>query len=1030
MDEKLKLQFDIYSKFDIVHVKPYTHPEYEEGVELCEYSKTLLEKLGIKLYKHQAEAINKFSEGNNVALVTPTASGKTLAYLISYLEELYKDQNAVALYIAPTNALINDQAKKVDSYIGNVVPFVEVYPLTSGTSDSVRARIKSRGGFVLTNPEMLVYSLILYNRSWERFWKNLKVIIVDEIHEMSGIKGSHFGNIIRLVNMLNHVYGNNARYFALSGTIGNPKSFIENLFGKKFVIIDKSTSGNKKVEFLLPNRIYLSTTSSSGRIVDTLRTFVDTLSKKTIVFVNSRRMVERITKIIKNSKLSHIISPYRSGYNHKDRVAIENMFKDGKIKGLITTSAFEMGIDIGDLDVVCAIGFPFSKISLRQRFGRTGRIRDGTVVFFPTENILDNYYYNNPQELFSDEVENLSANVLNDRIIGYYIATSIIAYNEATESTSNYITDTLIEKYWGQDSIYTIEKFIKNLSDKQKGVLFGGANHNNEKYFFTQLTKNDIRRMVNIRGIGVSFDIYDVTKNKRIGEISIERIFWECHPGGIYIHMGDSYEVVSLDFDNKIVRVKPTEKDFSTEVINDKDIEILGVIKTKKYKNLSLNYCKLRVKEIYTGYIKFEYRPKNVNGEIINEKVVISYTEYPSPYTLEYETEGVVILFDGREIRKIIKYDEDIKFVRSNRSMQNYKINEENILRAGLHSAEHSIIGMYPSEILCSRSEIGGLSYVSEGEMPAIFIYEGVEGGVGYSEIAFEKFDRIVRRAFLGVKSCSCKEDSGCPACIQSPKCGNANNLLSKRIGLKVLSFILDSLESSVVENKEVLTPRLVKYSITHLRKDIPEVEENEKYGYYNLLEYPLENFRKPLVFDVETQMYSYEVGGWDNAKDMRLSIAVVYDIKEDNFLIFNENNVRALIDLLFSSDIVIGYNTRNFDYKVLSRYDKRFEVSDNVKTFDILNDLIKRYVGETRISLNNLVKNNINKVGKTMHSKDMPNFFREGKIDLVIKHCEEDVIFTYEIMKKILKDRCLKYENKNQVFTIEFDEVIFRFKL
>lgn len=1030
MDEKLKLQFDIYSKFDLVHTKPYTHPEFREDIDLCEYSRTLLDKLGIKLYKHQAEAIEKFAEGNNVALVTPTASGKTLPYLISYLEELYKDENAVALYIAPINALINDQAKKIDGYIRNVVPFVEVYPLTSGTSDSVRSRIKSRGGFVLTNPEMLMYSLILYNRSWERFWKNLRIIVVDEIHEMSGVKGSHFGNILRIVNMLNEIYKNNARYFALSGTIGNPKTFIENLFGKKFVIIDKSTSGNKKVEFLLPNRVYLATTSSTGRIVDTLKTLVVTLSKKTLVFVNSRRMVERITKIIKNSNLSHIVSPYRSGYDHKDRVAIENMFKDGKIKGLIATSAFEMGIDIGDLDVVCAVGFPSSKISLRQRFGRTGRIRDGTAIFFPTENILDNYYYNNPQELFSDEVENLTANVLNDRIVGYYIATSIIAYNEATESTKNYITDTLIEKYWGHDSIYAVEKFIKKFADKQPGILFGGANHNNEKYFFTQLSKNDIRRMINIRGIGASLDIYDITRNKRIGEINVERIFWECHPGGIYMHMGDSYEVVSVDFDDRIVRVKPTERDFSTEVINDKDIEILGVIKSKKFKNLSLNYCKLKVKEIYTGYVSFEYRPRVVNGEVINEKVVIGYTEYPIPYVLEYETEGIVILFDGSELRKILKYDEDIKFIRNNKSMQNVRINEENILRAGLHSAEHSIIGMYPSEILCSRSEIGGLSYMSEGEAPTIFIYEGIEGGVGYSEVAFEKFDKIVRRAFLGVNSCSCKEDSGCPACIQSPKCGNANNLLSKRMGSKVLKFILDAFESPIVENKEALTPRLVKYSITHLKKDMPEVEENEKYAHYNLLEYSLDNFRKPLVFDLETQMYSYEVGGWENAKDMRLSIAVVYDIKENNVLIFNEDNVKALIDLLFSSDIVIGYNTRNFDYKVLSRYDKRFEISDSVKTFDILNDLIKKYVGETRISLNNLVKNNINKVGKTFRSEDMPNFFREGKIDIVIKHCEEDVMFTYEIMKKILKDRYLKYENKNQIFTIEFEEVIFRFKL
>lgn len=1029
MDQKLRSELDIYSSFDVAHVKSFVSPEYSSDIELGEYSRKLLDRMGIVLYRHQAQAVSAFRSGNNVAVVTPTASGKTLSYVVAYLEELYRDENAVALYIAPINALINDQARKIEKYMQICAPFVEVYSLTAATSNSIRGKIKSRGRFILTNPEMLVYSLILYNKNWERFWRNLRIIVVDEIHEMSGIRGSHFGNLMRVVNLMNDLYGNNARYFALSGTIGNPKEFIENIFGKRFVVIDRNTAGNRRVEFLLPTRQYMSIFGPTARIVNTLKSFIFGLSKKTLVFVKSRKMVEMIAKAIKNSSLAKVVSPYRSGYEHRDRIAIENMFKSGKLMGLVATSAFEMGIDIEDLDVVCVVGFPSSRISLRQRFGRTGRVRDGIIVFFPTENILDRYYYNNPKELFSDEVESLSANVYNDRIIGYYVALSVVAYNDVLETGKNFIFSEVVEKYWGVEGIYSLERFVRNNRGTKPGVVLEGLTYDGKRCFFTHLTKNDLRKMINLRGIGKNFDIYDVQENRKIGEIAIEYVFSECHPGGIYVHMGDSYRVENVDFDKNLITVVRVEDDVSTEPIFDKDVNVLGILKTKNYEGFSINYCKLKVKEMYKGFLKLKYESKVVNGEVVRERKVVGYTEYPTPYVLEYDTEGIVLLFDGCELRKILNYSEDVRYLYRNTSVDKVKLTEENVLSSGLHAAEHAIIGMYPTEVVCSRSELGGFSFVSGGSQPTIVVYEAIEGGAGYSEIAFSKFENIVRRTSSAIVGCICSEDSGCPACIQSPKCGNGNTLLSKRMGQKVLEFLIERF-GKPVESKETLSPRLVRYSIEYLKKDMPQIEEGGKYACYNLLEYPLENFRKPLVFDLETQKYSYEVGGWKNARDMLLAVAVVYDVKSDKMLVFNESNVKALVELLFSSDIVIGYNVKNFDYKVLSRYDSRFEVPDNVKTFDILNDLIKKYVGDVRISLDNLVRMNINGKGKETQSSIIPQMFREGKIDVVIRHCEEDVRFTYEIMEKILKERYLRYMIGGGVFEIEFPEVIFRFKL
>ena len=1060
-----QLELSFYSRYEKVFEKSASQPIYDESLELSPYSRKLLEILGIKLYKHQADAIRVFLEGKNVGVVTPTASGKTLPYVISYLEEVYRDPNAVALYIAPINALINDQAEKIANYIRKVLPQINVFTFTSATDSRERAFIKSSGSFVLTNPEMLVYSLILYNDNWKRFWKSLKLIIVDEIHEMSGLKGTHFGNLIRVVNMLNDIYVNNARYFALSGTVGNPEAFLEAIFDRKFEVIKESTAGSKKIECFIPNLEYAKLGySGNSKVLDLLKTFIIGADKKVLTFVKSRKAVERLAKIIKGSSLSNKVMPYRSGYDPRDRKGIENMFKTGKIKGLIATSAFEMGIDIGDLDVVCILGFPLSRISFRQRLGRTGRVRDGVVVFIPTQNALDNYYYNHPEELFSDEVEDLAANVYNERVIGYYIALAVLAYNEAFEvSGRNFISSDVVAKYWGEEGVYRAEKFIeyerKTLGKEE--ILSSGPDYYNPggRIFITKLSKNDIRELINLRNIGRSLDIvlYDEDGiKKRIGEISLTNLFYEAHPGGVYLHMGESYFVENVDLEDYTISVRKgkinlrrdysdvsenvDDRELMTEILVDKDIQVLNTMKKKFFRDssgnniFSLSYCRFLVKEIFKGFIEYELRSVVEFGVRTYKRFVKDIKYYDVPYELSFETEGIMIKFDGAYLRRIVDFEKDKHILLGNASLENYKINEESILNSGLHAAEHAIIGMYPSEIICSRMELGGFSSVNAYGAPTIFIYESVEGGVGYSEVAYYKMDKIVKRAFSTISECSCSNDGGCPSCIQSPKCGNANMILSKHMGRKVLGFLMEGFKNDSYEeekkNGDVRSPKVVEYSISFLKKDLPSQEGNGKYAFYDLLKYPLENFKKPLVFDLESQYYSYEVGGWNKARDMLMSIGVVYDIKEDKYFVFSEDSVKALIDMLFSSDIVIGYNIRNFDYKVLSRYDSRFEVADNVKTFDILNDLLKKHVGDMRISLHNLIQNNINGIGKRTQSEKMPLYFREGKVDVVIEHCKEDVYFTYLILKKVLEDRYLEFEYGRKKFRVDFEEVVFRFKL
>ncbi len=1047
------LSFSIQALLKLVYTKERSLPEYATECELGELSKELLQKLNINLYKHQYEVVKYHMEGYNVGVFTPTASGKTLSYLISYLEDLYRYENAKMLYIAPMNSLINDQATKIRSYLSQVVPWIKVGVLTGGTSDFARKQIKNESDVILTNPEMLVFSMFLYHTSgWENFWKNLKIIVVDEVHDMSGVKGSHFGNILRILNMLNDYYNNNAKYISLSATVGNPEEFIRNLFGKPFKIVSNNTSGSQKVEFYFPSEYFVSQNPSVNfQSIELVRKFFE-IGKKGIVFTKDRKRTEKIFFSIKrNSRLSYLtnyVYSYRSGYDHDTRVGIENAFRNGKLKCLISTSALELGIDIVDIDFIVNIGFPFSKISLFQRFGRTGRIRDGIGIFLPTEDALDKYYYRHPEELFDTNFEQLSSNIYNERIIGYYIAIASIVFYELSNIYGDFaqISEELVAKYWGEDAIYSIEKFVNYQSNvlKNNDILVIGFNKDMSKFYTTRVSKEFFRKNLSIRSIGRSLDIQvvsDDTKGRKIGEISISRVFYEASPESIYLHEGEPYRVKNIDLKNYVVSVEKLKKDQynETETLVDKYISVLSVLKEKIYKGFSLKLCKVKVEETIRGFVEYKFVSEN---RTLFRKIIRT-VEYPNPYVVKYDTDAILIDFDGESIKKIIDFGKDKETILegNNRSFdfKNQRLNLEKILLMGLHAGEHSIIGMYPSEVVCQRSEIGGLSSVSEYSSPRIYIYEGIEGGIGYSEKAFKKFENIVLRAYEVISNCDCEEDSGCPSCIQSPKCGNANYMLSKYVGKKVLDFLISNIREGEKENNKIgnidfsspaVIGKVTNYLAKYLKSELPEIENNVKYGRYNLLEYDIKKFYFPIAFDLETKKYSFEVGGWENAKDMLLSVAVVYDIKADEFLIFTEDNVKTLVEILFDSDFVLGYNTRNFDYKVLSRYDPRFEIQDNIKTFDILNDLLKKYIGDTRVSLFNLIISNIDRDINRIPSEDIPRLFREGQIEKVIEHCKQDVFYTYKVLEKILRDRSISFYNGHTMHLIEFDEVIFRFKI
>ena len=705
----------------------------------------LRERNLLPLFTHQSEGISLIREGKNVIVATPAASGKSLVYLIPILESFIEDSRAKALYLAPTKALERDQLIKIVELTRSLEGFGAA-AYDGGTPAKERAEIRRNPPtLLLTNPDMLHYGILPNHRKWSSFFSNLKFIVLDEIHEYRGIFGAHVANILRRTKRLANMYGSNPVFIAASATIANPKEHAERLVGEEFEVIQENGSPKPAKVVLLWNPVPIFDPYN-----DAERLFIGAISAglKTIAFCKSRRVVEIMTRNIKRhllrigkEDLLRKVASYRSGYLPEERRRIERMLFSGELIGVVATSALELGIDVGELDCCILVGYPGSRISTLQRAGRVGRRvgKIGIIIMVALEDALDQYFVKNPEELFSGEVERAFVNPENERLLPKHVlcASSELPVREG-------------------DSAYLGSKLKEILENLEKGnqvrrTAFG---------YISLVSRPHAK--VRIRSIEEPFTLINVDGGKEIGYVDGARVFRECYPGAVYLHMDRAYLVVGLDIKNRGVLLRKTVLKYYTQELISSDVKILKVLHEFSIGEVKVKHGEVRVTERVVGF-----RKKPVRGGAPKEIVPLSLPAY------EFESEAIWLQFPP----KMLHYVES-------RGMD---------FHGGIHGCEHALIAMAPLFTLSDRTDLGGVSTPYHPQLggPGIFIYEAYPGGVGIAEMLYDDLFSWVRKTYINVKECTC--ESGCLSCgLLSPKCGNENQPLDKSAAQLILNYILE----------------------------------------------------------------------------------------------------------------------------------------------------------------------------------------------------------------------------------------------
>lgn len=691
------------------------------------------------LYRHQVEAITRARERKNVIIATPTASGKTLAYNIPVLESILNNPESRAFYLFPIKALEQDQLRSLKKLISSI----EGDGITAAIYDGDTTPYKKKKlrenppNIIITNPDMFHSSFLPYHSSWNDFFHNLKFIVIDELHTYRGVFGSHIAQVFRRINRIVEHYGGSPQYIACSATIPNPEEFASTLTGLPFEVI--GTSGAPE-----PVRHFLFVNPSESPYTETVLLIKRLLEHnlKVIAFTKSRKITELLHTwlIQQNPAFAPYVSSYRAGFLPEERRTIEKDLFEGRIKAVISTSALEVGIDIGGLDVCILVGYPGTIINTWQRGGRAGRGDSPALILFMAQHdALDQYFMKNPEDFFVRGCENAVLDPFNRPILKAHLpcAAAELAITQA-------------------EDVFDFQKIAPALEELvHSGELLRGEAGGS--YFSSRRRPH---RFVDIRSIGEGYTIMEKGTQQIIGQVSGFRAFTECHKGAIYLHRASQYQVDSVDIERRNILVQRQEVSYFTRPKSEKETEIREVTGSKPVGNFIARKGALKVTEIVTGYEK-----RSVRGQIL-----LSRHPLDLPPVI-YETVGLWI-----EIIKEIELSVNTMGLH---------------FMGGIHAIEHAVISLFPLFVLCDRNDIGGISTTFHPQVKrgAIFIYDGYPGGVGLSERGYECIEEILTATLKLVSSCEC--ETGCPSCIHSPKCGSGNKPLDKEAAIEVLEQLL-----------------------------------------------------------------------------------------------------------------------------------------------------------------------------------------------------------------------------------------------
>src|SRR3954451_24387853 len=707
----------------------------------------LLEALGRvgigEVFSHQSDALASAREGNTI-VTTGTASGKSLAFNMPVLDTLARDRRARAIYIYPTKALAQDQARKLHAMRAR---FLRPAIYDGDTPREERRAIKANSNLILTNPDMLNVGIMPHHRQWGDVLANLAWIVVDEAHVYRGVFGSHVANVLRRLQRLARAYGTEPRFILTSATIANPVELAEELTGNEFKLVDRDGAPHAERQVAMWNPPLLD--ENTGARTSSLSEAAGVLARlledgvRTICFLKSRRGVELIQKFTKlrledagRGDLAELIAPYRAGYTPQQRRDIERRLAEGELMAVCATSALELGIDVGELDAAIVVTFPGTVASLKQMWGRAGRRRTGLAMYIAGDDALDQFFCRHPDEFLDRPVE---AAILDHESEDIHLAHLAAAAYELP------LTDEDAEILGPRWRGYA-ERLVRAGALRERG----GA-------FYARGDEFPAGRIA-LRSASVdSYAVIDERAGEVIGSVEAGRAFNTVHPGAVYLHLGNSYEVDELDLRSRRALVRRFDGDWYTQPKTETETFIEEVRAQRILETgVELNFGIVDVTEQVVAFQK-----KRVADHEVLDLLPVDLPEQ------SFVTQALWYQFpDG-----VLNPDFPLS-----------------ILQGSLHAAEHPQIAALPLLAMCDRWDIGGPStaFHPQTAKPTIFIYDGHPGGVGISRTGYENFDMLVGDAHR--LDSECAREKVCPSWGQPRKCGNLKEPLSKQGAIELMA--------------------------------------------------------------------------------------------------------------------------------------------------------------------------------------------------------------------------------------------------
>ena len=712
-------------------------------------------------WSHQFDAADLAHDGRHVVLSTGTASGKSLAYQLPILTAFADDPRARALYLSPTKALGHDQLRTAQA-LTDAVPALNTVAPSAYDGDSpseVRRFARERSRWIFSNPDMIHLSLLRNHARWAVFLRNLRFIVIDECHYYRGVFGSNVAIVLRRLLRLCVRYsptGSMPTVFFASATTAAPAATASALIGQTVLEVtdDGSPQGARTVALWEP-ALLADLVGENGAPVrrsagaEAARVMADLMAEgaRTLTFVRSRRGAE-LTALGARARLEDIapelanrVASYRAGYLAEDRRELERALAEGDLRGLASTNALELGVDIAGLDAVVLAGFPGTVTSFWQQAGRSGRRGQGALILLiARDDPLDTYLVHHPEALLDKPIERVVIDPENPYVLGPQLLCA------ATELP---LTDAEV-RAWNGEAI-------------AEALVDDGLLRRRPSGYFPS-PGVDPHPAVDIRGSsGGQIAILENETGRILGSADAGRAPSTVHPGAVYLHQGESYVVDSLDFEDGVAFVHAGDPGYTTFARELTDIAVTGHGERTSIGPITLGLVPVSVSNTVIGYLR-----RAATGEVID------FVELEMP-TRTLATKAVMCTITPEALQ-----DNGVEALR---------------VPGALHAAEHAAIGLLPLVASCDRGDIGGLSTAvgPVDGLPTIFVYDGYPGGAGFAERGFQQLATWWGATAAAIEACECP--MGCPSCVQSPKCGNGNEPLDKVGAVRVLRLVLAELE-------------------------------------------------------------------------------------------------------------------------------------------------------------------------------------------------------------------------------------------